>query len=338
MDFVDRCMDILRILAEDDPQARAFGLMFDDFVSATLANAPLPYGGPESVAAAIRDLERAGLVERNQGAFFRLTRPGRVAAGSPITAWQKILDIQLDGKSAEAMNAAARINPDGDDISFVALCEKLTWPYDATLLYGLLGELERDGMVEVSPSFADNSFRITFTGYVWSTRRHAAAKFRLITELIEEGENVNVDFKRELFVDTTDQKAEFIKDVTALANTQARGQRWMIVGLNDDGTYFRPPATTITTDRLQQVVNRYSSPPVPIRYEVIDHPTGQLGILEVARNPISLPYTFGKDMDGKTPRKKGEWFVRHSSHVEHPDDRERELIEQEAHRAAAKAQ
>lgn len=337
MDFVDRCMDILRVLAGDDPQTRSFGMMFVDIASATLANAPMQYGGPESVAAAIRDLESAGLTERGQGAFFRPTRWGRIAVTNPVAAWQKILGIQLDDKSAAVMNAAARINPSGDNIAFVALCEELKWPYDPTLIYGLLGDLERDAMVEVSSVFGDPSFRLTFTGYVWSTRRDAATEFRLIAELIEEGENVNVDFKRELFVDTIDQKSEFIKDVIALANTQARGKRWLIVGVDDDGTYFRPPDVKITK-QLQQVVNRYSSPPVPIRYEVIDHPIGQLGILEVMRNPISLPYKFSRDVGGKTPRKKDEWFVRHSSHVEHPDERERALIEQEGRRAAAKAQ
>ena len=81
-----------------------------------------------------------------------------------------------------------------------------------------------------------------------------------IDGLIEDRENTNVEFKRELLLETVDQKSEFIKDVTALGNTQARGQRWMIIGLKSAGTYFGPPSPNITQDRIEDVINRYSSP------------------------------------------------------------------------------
>ncbi len=327
-------MDILRILAKSTPQSRSFGIDFGQIVHETLTNAPRQYGGPEHIGEAIRDLRGANLIERrDQTGGFLLTREGRATLADPAKAWRQIIDIPLDQPAADLLCAAARIDLGGGWIDFSVVHDVLDEHPDTGTIYGLLRELKSDGMAEAASTSQDYSFRVKYNGYVWATKRHVAAEFQRVSKAIEDGEGVTTDFKRELTVRTMDQKSEFIKDVIALANTQARGERFLIIGLNDDGTYFAPPDPEVDTERIQQIINRYSSPPVPIRYEEMDHPIGKIGVLEVTRNPTALPHRFAKDMNGKTPRKEGEWFVRHSLHVEHPSDRERELIELEAQRA-----
>ncbi len=73
----------------------------------------------------------------------------------------------------------------------------------------------------------------SYFGLVWETRRGFTLESKFIDELVAEWETTSVDFKRELYLDTADQKAEFTKDVIGLANTQASGRRWMIIGFDD---------------------------------------------------------------------------------------------------------
>ncbi len=115
---------------------------------------------------------------------------------------------------------------------------------------GAMRTLQRLGFV--SPyyrNFYDPFFelRSTYKGLVWDTRRELVFKSEIINNLIKEWETTSVDFKQELFLDNADQKAEFIKDVLSLVNTQASGRRWLIIGFKDkDRAYFRPPNTRIT--------------------------------------------------------------------------------------------
>ena len=51
--------------------------------------------------------------------------------------------------------------------------------------------------------------------------------------LIAEGENVQIEFKRELELTVARSKAEFIKDVIALANT-AQDTGYLLVGVDDN--------------------------------------------------------------------------------------------------------
>jgi hypothetical protein len=48
---------------------------------------------------------------------------------------------------------------------------------------------------------------------------------RFIDDLVAEWETTSVDFKRQLSLDTMDQKAEFVKDILCLVNTKASRRR-----------------------------------------------------------------------------------------------------------------
>jgi hypothetical protein len=51
-----------------------------------------------------------------------------------------------------------------------------------------------------------------------------------------------VEFKREVHVTgTASDRAELVKDVLGLANTQASGRRWLIIGLDNHFGHDWPP-------------------------------------------------------------------------------------------------
>lgn len=66
------------------------------------------------------------------------------------------------------------------------------------------------------------------------TKCHLTLEAREIDDLVEEWETTSVEFKQELETRTKDQKAEFVKDVLGLVNTKASGERWLIVGFEDE--------------------------------------------------------------------------------------------------------
>ena len=91
-------------------------------------------------------------------------------------------------------------------------------------------ELERDGFLH---SRGLGGSVATYLGLVRATRRGFTIESKRLDELVKQWETTSVEFKRELYLDTADQKAEFAKDVIGLANTQASGQRLLIIGFDD---------------------------------------------------------------------------------------------------------
>jgi hypothetical protein len=128
-------------------------------------------------------------------------------------------------------------------------------------------------------------------------------------------------------------------DLLGLANTQASGQRWFIIGFDDKThEYAGPPDEKLTQQNLEQLINAYIEPKVEVRYKTVQHYTGLVGKLEVIREREKLPYRVSKRLEYQRRRKTrslevGQWFVRHSSQTEPPTDDERAVIEAEGERA-----
>ncbi len=86
---------------------------------------------------------------------------------------------------------------------------------------------------------------------------------RWLDQLVSEWETTSVNFKRDLETKTADQKAELVKDVLGLANTQASGQRWMIIGFEDKTRVYRgPPNPKLNPDHLEHLLSQYTAPMV----------------------------------------------------------------------------
>lgn len=118
------------------------------------------------------------------------------------------------------------------------------------------------------------------------------------------------------------------------------GRRWLIIGFDDKAhTYHGPPDKKIAQNHLEQLIARYVHPNLQIRYEVVDYRLGQVGKLEVLREPAKLPYKVSRSLAGeKRPITEGQVFVRHGSQTEEPTEAELRAIEEEGERARAAAQ
>ena len=191
------------------------------------------------------------------------------------------------------------------------------------LLWPVSGELEDLGLISCNSSLGRNlQCYSTYRGLVWESRRGFTLESRFIDDLVAEWETTSVDFKRELSLDTMDQKAEFIKDILSLVNTKASGRRWLIIGFHDTKhTYFDPTDPGISQNRIEQILARYIKPYIDVHYEVVECRVGRVGKLEVMRDPKKLPYRVKEQMnrERKPPLMRGELFVRHDSQVEKPN-------------------
>jgi hypothetical protein len=178
------------------------------------------------------------------------------------------------------------------------------------------------------------SVRATYMGLVLQTKRHLTIEAREIDGLIEEWETTSVDFKRELKTKTKDEKAEFVKDVLGLANTQASGERWLIVGFDDKSrAYHSAPDPNLDQDHLEQILSAYTNPPVEVRYDVVEHYHGPVGRVRVLRDPAKVLYAAARSAGEQERIQEGQIFVRHGSQTEEPTPGELEALRAEGERA-----
>jgi hypothetical protein len=142
----------------------------------------------------------------------------------------------------------------------------------------------------------------------------------LLKDLIAHGtEAAKADYKAELMLDTQDQKAEFLKDVSAIANTVSdvyADYGFLIYGVSGKaitGTTTTERNTDSLQNTIEQLVKTYLAPMVQLYVIGFTETGGQeWGVIVVTPNN-NKPYMFMKDMqcqDPKRSRKRGEWFVR----------------------------
>lgn len=90
-----------------------------------------------------------------------------------------------------------------------------------------------------------------------------------LEELLNAGESEKLDYKENFLLDTETKKKEFVKDITAIANTKG-GRGYLIFGVEDKTRKVvgilekHPPEESIF-----QIISTRCDPPVPIRYEEI---------------------------------------------------------------------
>jgi hypothetical protein len=298
---------------------------------------------------AMNELASLGLVEEDRG-FWTVTVDGRAFARDPLPLWQEICTAELEPDEERILQVVNRLSPkEGSDPDHAWLEEMDREPLLAE--YGISAGLDmHDVLYPVSQDLEGRAFvwmeagagshldlRSTYRGLVWEFRRGFTTEAQFIDTLVAEWETTSVDFKRELYLDTADQKAEFIKDVLGLVNTQASGRRWLMIGFDDKTrAYHSPPDPKLSQNRMEQLLASLTAPVVDIRYEVVDYRDGQVGKLEVLRDPKKLPYTAAKDVMGDGNRKRltaGQIFVRHGSQTEGPTAAELLALQEEGNRA-----
>ena len=188
----------------------------------------------------------------------------------------------------------------------------------------LVGHLEDEGLALGEPLLVGwGRFRPTYQGIVRVTKGPQAEEVALIDDLITEWETTNVDFKRQLNLGTKKGKAEFIKDILAVATTKSSGRRFLVVGFDDDTrAFFQSLDDGVQQERLEQILNAYTEPTPTIKLSRVRLDGGVVGLIEVFRSPDRVPYIVKKNLGGSRGIQQGDVFVRHGSHAERPSPQE----------------
>ena len=294
----------------------------------------------------LEEMAAAGFLQKtNFRTRYKLRDAAYALAKDPIPFWHSDCQIELDPEQKELLLLINRLSPQVmpdhvwlEDFREEDLLPELGWPDGRRRLFTVANELGERGLIRS----AVNEWRASYRGLVWETRRGLSVESSFIDALVKEWETTSVDFKRELSLDTASQKAEFVKDVIGLANTQASGRRWMIVGFDDKTReYHGPPDPSVTQNRVEQILAQYAAPVVDVRYEVVDYRAGKVGKLEVHRDPRKLPHSVARSLGDKAAGDKKrivatQVFVRHGSQTEEPTPGELLALQEEGDRARAR--
>jgi hypothetical protein len=361
MDFVDWCTKVLHSMIaarQESAQVRSFGMlahelgtrlfgegMVDPLAYAMASHATAP---SRALLSALYDLRSIGLVEQEELTHnWKVSELGRGLGEDLTPVWQQICTRPLEPDCEELLRAVNLLSHrEGDQFALLdtvdgkRLLAELGWDSDRQHLWATISDLRTLRLVSGN-IFLGGQIEVaaTYQGLVWETRRGLTIESQFIDGLVAEWETTSVELKREVRTNTKDEKAEFIKDVLGLANTQASGRRWLIVGFDDKTrSYQMPPDSKLTQNHLEQLVNAHIKPNLQIRYEVADYRRGPVGKLEVLRDPAQLPYKVAKALKGEKKHiEVGQVFVRHGSQVEPPTDAELRALEEEGARARTAA-
>jgi hypothetical protein len=352
MDYIDWC-DLVLEVTSTLPQARSTGVNEFELSQALSARLGIVdfrrqeeyytstyYTG---MLHAIQSLKAVGFIEENERSrsLWKVSRLGRRHVVDPMPQWFAICQEELDLEQAQLLSVINRLSPRvNSDHAWLEAVESQTvsteleeWTSDQ--IQDVATELDQWGYI-AGLFFLGNTFKLasTYKGLIWETRRGFTLISRLIDELVAEWETTSVDFKREVHLDTTDEKAEFIKDVLSLANTKASGRHWLIIGFeNRSHAYYGAPDPGLNQDRFEQLLSMYTTPFVDVRYDVVDYREGQVGMLEVLRDPKKVPYSVARSISGRKRIEQGDIFVRHGSQVEKPTSLELQALHDEGDQA-----
>ncbi len=348
MDFIAWCDFVLNKLTElsrKDSIVRNIGVDLWQFTEILLEGEPTiqkeDNGSTfhDGIVDALNNLQALGLVE--QDSQWKVTRAGRTQATDMMPLWWSICKEKLEPEHQQLIQVVNRLSPHSEDgyawivgIDENTLTLELGWSDDPLRLESVAKDLEQWGYVSGLFFIGGMQLAATYRGLVWEKKQGFTRMSRFLDDLVVEWETTSVDFKRELHLDTADQKAEFIKDVLSLVNTKASGQRWMIIGFDDRShTYYGAPDQAITTNRIEQILAMYTVPCVEVQYNSVDYRSGTVGMLEVIRNPQKLPYRVARSIGDKKRIEQGDIYVRHGSQVEKPTPLEEQALIDESNQA-----
>lgn len=353
MDFVEWCDFVLCKVIEASrkaPTHRSIGVQESDIARILFGQEVVEQlefqQSPQRVAmmSALSQLQLMGFVERKP--FWKVTRTGQIVSVDPLPVWFEICQEKLDEEHQQLLkvvNQRGVHTVDGlvslTSVTSEVLLSELNWADGFDLLWPIAQDLQEWEYITGS-SYLDRRIELspTYRGLVWETRRSYTIESRFIDDLVAEWETTSVEFKQYLYVNSVEQKAEFIKDILSLANTQASGRRWLIVGFSNKTHGYANAPNSLIQDDLERMLAEYTDPPVEIRYEVAAYSKGPVGKLEVLRDPKKLPYRVAKSLGDKLKGDKkqifkGQIFVRHGSQVEEPTPAEEHLLIEEGERA-----
>lgn len=287
----------------------------------------------------IEDLGALVLVTRVDNLWIRPTPNGRQVASQGLRSqWLAMVhQLPLSSEARRFLVALCSVCEAGDDSSELALTDsdavlnRLGEQWTPPTVIGIWNELEERHCVRgrVVSGGRVIGARPTYVGLVLATQSNHVRLQRLVQELVDDWEGATVDHKVRLEVRTDKQKAELTKDILALANTQARGDRYFVVGFGDDSRAFEESFdVSIDKDRLEDILGTRANAVPALTMMAVPWPGGIVGLIQVIRDPLRLPYRISHNLTEKI--RAGDVFVRRGSHVAKADAEELADLEAEA--------
>jgi len=120
-------------------------------------------------------------------------------------------------------------------------------------------------------------------------------ELKSLFSLLTKGEGPRVEWKRQINIDGERAKEEFIKDLTAMANTFP-GDGYILYGITDAGRIVGIPKKKGLEETLQQIVSTRSYPPVEFSCEWIEKSGKNLLVVCIPESKISPHATFRRDI------------------------------------------
>lgn len=341
MDYIDWVHKVMRgivmVWREADYDKKLVGLEIHDIVPGLgfdVDSRSADFQGSkisEAIHDALRDLELVSWLDAEHGMFYKVTQMGSAFPEADVTtAWKGILDIRLDDEEIRFLEALAGIGQETyethacvKDLSWQEVFGELGWSTeDDSKAYYITGRLEEMGMIRrLARMGGAIDVTPTYVGIVRATKQAETERGQLIRQLVEEWETTSVEFKRELNLKSNIEKAKFVSRIMGLATTRSSGQKFFVVGFDDDTHEFiRSVDPKITQEQLEQILHAYCQPPIAIKYARVPYMDGEVGLVEVFRNPEHVPYKVTKNLGGSNGIKVGDVYVRHGSRTEPPRD------------------
>lgn len=107
-----------------------------------------------------------------------------------------------------------------------------------------------------------------------------------LESLLHRGESSKIDFKAEMHLKTEQDKKEFARDIIALANTKG-GRGYLIFGVEDKTKkILGVDPRLFHEEKMTQIVNTRSYPPIPIRVEKLSYHGKMLVVIVVYRSEL----------------------------------------------------
>jgi len=131
-----------------------------------------------------------------------------------------------------------------------------------------------------------------------------------LPELIFRPEGPKLDVKQQSWdLDTNEGKAEFLKDVSAMANSSGHEIGYIILGVTDaDRAVVGVNRDLLEEERLQQIVAEYIDPPFVLSFTVrslLDHGVGLISIPPSRQKPHLINRDIGRLRQGTCYVRRG---------------------------------
>ena len=128
---------------------------------------------------------------------------------------------------------------------------------------------------------------------------------QIVEGLLREDESPYLEFKESIDLENRKGKAEFLKDILALANsTSADHHTYLLIGVEDKTK--KPIGITsfsLAEDQLQQVINDNCKPPISFAFKLVEYQSNSIGVLQIFHGtlkPHTLKTKFGYAVGGKS--------------------------------------